>query len=121
VVDERGEIAVCAGGEAQMALGTHTDVLTLCPKAQGIGMVLRAMNPQVIAVDEITAAEDIAAMAHAANCGAALLATMHASGLDELRQKPLWPLLRDSGVFSRAVIIEGTGEERRYRVEELLP
>ena len=121
VVDERGEIAVCAGGEAQMALGTHTDVLTLCPKAQGIGMVLRAMNPQVIAVDEITAAEDIAAMAYAANCGAALLATMHASGLDELRQKPLWPLLRDSGVFRRAVVIEGMGEERRYRVEELLP
>ena len=121
VVDERGEIAVCAGGEAQMALGTHTDVLTLCPKAQGIGMVLRAMNPQVIAVDEITAAEDIAAMAHAANCGAALLATMHAAGLDELRQKPLWPLLRDSGVFRRAVVIEGMGEERQYRVEELLP
>ena len=66
------------------------------------------MNPQVIAVDEITAAEDIAAMAHAANCGAALLATMHASGLDELRQKPLWPLLRDSGVFSRTVIDGGT-------------
>jgi len=121
VVDERGEIAVCAGGEAQMALGTHTDVLTLCPKAQGIGMVLRAMNPQVIAVDEITAAEDIAAMAHAANCGAALLATMHAADLDELRHKPLWPLLRDSGVFRRAVVIEGMGEERRYRVGGRLP
>ena len=109
VVDERGEIAVCAGGEAQMALGTHTDVLTLCPKAQGIGMVLRAMNPQVIAVDEITAAEDIAAMAHAANCGAALLATMHAADLDELRQKPLWPLLRDSGVFSARRRHRGNG------------
>ena len=44
VVDERGEIAVCAGGEAQMALGTHTDVLTLCPKAQGIGMVQTAFR-----------------------------------------------------------------------------
>ena len=120
-VDERCELAVCCKGRAQMELGNHTDVLSLCPKAVGIPMVLRGMNPQVIAVDEITAAEDIAAMAHAANCGAALLATMHAADLDELRQKPLWPLLRDSGVFSRAVIIEGTGEERRYRVEELLP
>ena len=107
VIDERCELAVCCKGRAQMELGNHTDVLSLCPKAVGIPMVLRGMNPQVIAVDEITAAEDIAAM--------------HASGLDELRQKPLWPLLRDSGVFSRAVIIEGTGEERRYRVEELLP
>lgn len=119
VVDERGEIAVCAEGAAQMALGPHTDVLTLCPKAQGIGMVLRAMNPQVIAVDEITAVEDIAAMAQAANCGAALLATMHAASLDELRRKPLWSALRSAGVFSRAVIISGTGEERSYRVEAL--
>ena len=119
VVDERGEIAVCAEGEAQMALGTHTDVLTLCPKAAGIGMVLRAMNPQVIAVDEITVPEDVAAMAQASNCGASLLATMHAAGLDELRRKPLWPLLRDSGVFARAVVIEGRGAQRRYRVEAL--
>lgn len=119
VVDERGELAVCAGGEAQMALGTHTDVLTLCPKADGIGMVLRAMNPQVIAVDEITASEDIAAMARAANCGAVLLATMHASGLDDLYRKPLWPMLRGSSVFARAIVIEGTGAQRRYRVEAL--
>ena len=97
VVDERGEIAVCAGGEAQMALGTHTDVLTLCPKAQGIGMVLRAMNPQVIAVDEITAEEDIRAMCLAANCGVGLLASIHAASVDELHQKPLWrELLRAS-------------------------
>lgn len=119
VVDERGELAVCAAGEAQMALGTHTDVLTLCPKAQGIGMVLRAMNPQVIAVDEITAAEDIAAMAQAANCGAALLATVHAADLGELRRKPLWPALCAAKVFSRAVIITDEGGERRYRVEPL--
>lgn len=119
VVDERGELAVSADGAAQMSLGTHTDVLTLCPKAQGIAMVLRAMNPQVIAVDEITAAEDIAAMAQAANCGTALLATMHAADLDELRRKPLWPALSAAGVFSRAVIIRAAGAERQYRVEEL--
>ena len=119
VLDERGELAVSARGEAQMSLGTHTDVLVGCPKAAGIGMVLRAMNPQVIAVDEITAAEDIAAMAQAANCGAALLATMHAADLAELRRKPLWDVLRAADVFRRAVLIEGSGGERRYRVESL--
>lgn len=120
VVDERGELAVSADGAPQMSLGPHTDVLTLCPKAQGIAMVLRAMNPQVIAVDEITAAEDIAAMAQAANCGAALLATMHAADLDELRRKPLWPTLEAAKVFSRAIVISTAGAERCYRVEALL-
>ena len=109
------------GGGKTTLLRDLIRTLSLGIEDHGSGMVLRAMNPQGIAVDEITAAEDIAAMAHAANCGAALLATMHASGLDELRQKPLWPLLRDSGVFRRAVVIDGMGEERRYRVEELLP
>ena len=116
VVDERGEIAVCAGGEAQMALGTHTDVLTLCPKAQGIGMVLRAMNPQVIAVDEITAAEDIRAMCLAANCGVGLLASIHAADTGELTQKPLFQELLRAKVFSRCVTIRRDGGGRTYEV-----
>jgi len=120
VIDERSEIAVSAGGCAQTELGNHTDVLDACPKALGIPMVLRAMNPQVIAVDEITTQSDCAAACAAANCGVSLLATIHASGVEELLQKPLYRDLLDAKVFRRAVVLERDGEERRARVEPLI-
>ncbi len=119
VVDERSEIAVSHQGRAQMELGNHTDVLDACPKALGMAMVLRAMNPQVIAVDEITVAEDIAAACAAANCGVGLLATIHAADVSELRQKPLYSRLLEAGVFRRCIRIENTQGVRAYRVEEL--
>lgn len=119
VVDERGEIAVCCGGQAQMELGGRADVLSFCPKAVGIPMLLRAMNPQAIAVDEITAEEDIRAMCLAANCGVALLASIHAADPAELTRKPLWRSLLKTQVFGRCIVICADGGTRRYRVEEL--
>ena len=119
VIDERGEIAVSCGGRAQTELGNHTDVLDGCPKALGIPMVLRAMAPQVIAVDEIGTAADIEAVCAAANCGVALLASIHAADTAELRRKPLWRDLLAAEVFSRAVVISNVGGERRYALEEI--
>ena len=121
LADERGEVAVSRQGRAQMDLGPRTDILDGCPKAQAIPMLLRCMNPQVIAVDEITAEEDIRAMAMAANCGVGLLATIHAQDVRELGQKPLTRLLQESGAFSRAIVIENKSGERTYRWEELTP
>ena len=119
VVDERSELAAVWRGRIQTELGNHTDVLDGCPKAQGIPMVLRSMSPQVIAVDEITEPADITAMCAAANCGVALLATIHAGSLSELSHKPLWRELLAAQVFTRAVIISGDGSRREYRVEEI--
>ena len=119
VIDERGEIAVCCKARPQMELGNHTDVLSLCPKAVGIPMVLRGMNPQVIAVDEITAEEDIRAMCLAANCGVGLLASIHAASVDELHQKPLWRELLRARVFRRCIVIRSNGGKRSYEVGDL--
>ena len=119
LADERGEVAVMYRGTAQMDVGSQTDVLDGCPKALAIPMLLRTMNPQVIAVDEITVEGDILAMAQAANCGVQLLATIHALDVSELLQKPLYAELLNARVFSRAVRIVRTDGERRYLTEEL--
>ncbi len=119
VVDERGELAGMYRGVPQLDVGFHTDVLDGCPKALGIPMLMRSANPQVIAVDEITAAEDMTAMTAAANCGVALLATIHALDGEELRRKPLFPALAASQVFRRLITISVEAGRRRYRVQPL--
>ena len=119
LIDERGEVAVTVRGQAQMDVGTHTDVLDACPKAVGIPIVLRAMNPEIIAVDEITVPEDIRAISMASGCGVGLLATVHASESAELSGKPLYRDLLERGIFRLAVRIARDGQARRYEVEEL--
>lgn len=119
LIDERGEVAVMYRGEPQMDVGPHTDVLDACPKALGIPIVLRAMNPQIIAVDEITVREDLRAVSMAAGCGVGLLATIHAADLSELEQKPLYRQLLEDRVFHLAVRIVRTETGRAYEVEEL--
>ena len=119
VVDERGEIAVMYQGVPQMAVGRHTDVLDACPKAVGVPILLRAANPQVIAVDEITVREDLRAISQAAGCGVALLATIHASNVEELQAKPLYQELLAGRVFRQAVLIRTGPEGRLYAVEDL--
>lgn len=119
LIDERGEVAVVCRGEPQMDVGPYTDVLDACPKSIGIPMVLRAMNPQIIAVDEITIPPDLTAMSMAANCGVGLLATIHARDTAELLQKPLSRRLLEERIFRLAVRIAWDENGRACALEEL--
>ena len=119
LVDERSEIALMHQGKPQMDVGCHTDVLDGCPKAIAIPMVLRAMNPQIIAVDEISLAEDIRAMEMAANCGVKLLATVHADSCEELQRKPLFVSMLATGAFGKCVRIVMRDGQRSYEVQDL--
>lgn len=119
VVDERGELAAMYRGVPQLEVGAHTDVLDGYPKALGVIMLLRAANPQIIAVDEITAEEDLRAMLTAANCGVALLATIHAADREELTRKQLFTKLLEMQVFRRLVTITVEHGRRVYRTESL--
>lgn len=119
LVDERGEIAAMHRGAAQLAVGSCTDVMDACPKALAVPMLLRAMTPQVIALDEIAGKSDMDALRAAAKCGVTLLATAHAASTDEIKSKVFFGEIMASGIFRRVVVISGWGEKRNYRVEVL--
>lgn len=116
LADERGEVAALYGGVPQLRVGRRTDVVEGCPKAQGAMLLLRAMNPQVLAMDEITAPEDVAALLTAAGCGAVLLATAHGEG-DELTRRPLYRTMLEERIFQRVVSIQRTEQGRSYTVD----
>lgn len=117
--DERGEVAAVWNGVPQFDIGSCTDVLSAIPKAEGTMVLLRAMNPQVIAMDEITERADLAACIHAAGCGVSLLATAHGAHIEDLQRRPLYRALVREGIFRKVVMITNEAGLRRYRMEEL--
>lgn len=119
VADERGELAAMWDGVPQFDLGPHTDVLDGCKKADGLMILLRGMNPQVLAVDEITAPEDVEALQMAAGCGVSLLATAHGRSMDELRTRPFYENLLHKKIFRWLIWIRIHEGAREFRVEEM--
>lgn len=121
VADERGELGGMCGGVPGFSLGKTTDVLSFAPKAEGAILLLRAMNPQVLAMDEITARADLEAVSLAVGCGVKLLATAHAADVASLRKRPLYREMLDLGAFEKAVVIRRNPDgTRRYLAEALL-
>ena len=105
VVDERGEIAPLRDGVPQMDVGPCTDVLEGCPKAKGMVMLLRSMSPDIIAVDELGAQEDIAAVYEVLHCGVGLMATAHGHSFSDLERR-LKPLMQER-IFERYIFLSG--------------
>lgn len=105
VVDERSEIAACYKGSPQNDIGIRTDVMDSCPKAEGMLMLLRSMNPNVIAVDEIGGREDVEAISYIIRCGCGILATVHGESVDDIRVKPVFRKLIEQKMFERYIVL----------------
>ncbi len=117
VVDERLEISASYHGIPQNDMGPRTDVLDGCNKPEGIRMLLRAMSPQVIAVDELGTEQDFIAVEEAAYSGCKVIGTVHAGSIKELQQKSVLKKWCEAELFERFILIE-KGEDgiRRYQI-----
>ncbi|WP_144460234.1 stage III sporulation protein AA [Siminovitchia fortis] len=103
IVDERSEIAGCMHGIPQLQFGTRVDVLDACPKAEGMMMMIRALSPDVLIVDEIGRREDKEAIMEAVNAGITLMMTTHGNGLEEIIKRPLLREIIEQQVFQRFI------------------
>lgn len=68
-------------------------------------MLIRSMAPEVIAVDEIGAEEDVHAIEYAMHCGCRLIATVHGQSVEELKKKPVFDRLIREKRFERYVLL----------------
>lgn len=105
LVDERGEIAACFQGIPQLDVGVRTDVLDNCKKVVGMRILLRAMSPRVIAVDELGDEEEIRLIQQMIGNGCAVIATIHGNSMDELRQKKILQELWNKTIFENIVLL----------------
>lgn len=117
VLDEKGEIFPISNGKSCFESGRRTDILTGCTKGQGIINLIRSMGPSVIAVDEITAEEDCAALIHAAWCGVSILATAHAKSRTDLFSREVYRPLVENKIFDSLIILQPDKSWRLERME----
>lgn len=119
VLDERNELSASSGGKQHFDLGRCSDVLVGVPKGTGVGMLLRGMNPQVIAMDEISAGEDKQVIERIIGCGVSILASAHGRERHDMLRRPMYRDLFEMGAFSNVLTISRDGETRRYSLERL--
>lgn len=87
IADERHELAACHMGVPTLDVGPRTDVADGCPRPRAIRQLIRTMAPDVIVADEIGGEADAEALADAARCGVAVVASAHGRSLGEAAQR----------------------------------
>ena len=95
LLDTRGELYL-----HEMFADTLCDVLTGYGRAEGIELATRTLSPEVIVCDELGDMEEARQILACQHTGVPIIASAHASSLDELLARPGIRLLHESGVFA---------------------
>lgn len=106
VIDERGEIGAAYMGVPSNNIGIRSDIFDNTPKDKGIMMAVRAMSPQIVAVDEIGQAKDVKAIEEAFNCGVKVFATIHGRGIEDIKRKEELKRIINEKYFEYFVVVK---------------
>ena len=100
VADEREELFLKGH-----PLSVPVDVLAGIGKAQAMRWLLRSLSPDVMVTDEIGREEDVQVLDDIARCGVGLLATAHASSIEEALGRSAISALMSHGALDRVVML----------------
>ncbi len=104
IVDERSEISGC-GLEGGLDVGESTDIYTNCTKTYAFENGIRSMKPDVILTDEINLDKDLVAIENAMTSGVKVIASIHAHGIQDLKNKKSFSHILNSRLFTRFVVL----------------
>ena len=87
------------------------DILDCCPKADGIGLALRTLCPDVIVFDEICDVCEAQNLVSAMNSGVSFVFSTHADSFETAAKRAAFQLLLKNGALDLSVVL-GVGEKR---------
>lgn len=103
VIDERYEIA--GGYPIELDVGKTTDIMSGSEKSFAFNEALKTMSPSVIATDEISSKQDIESVCNAIMSGVKVIASVHASGVTDLKMKQYFSEIIGCGYFERYIVL----------------
>ena len=119
VADERGELWAADAEGNGFDLGPCSDIVSCQPKLVASMQLLRGMNPEIIAMDEITEPEDLEAVQAILGCGVGVFASVHAKDTRDMLSRGLYRGLLAGGAFPLLAVINVKNGRRSYRMERL--
>ena len=106
LIDEREEVSAVYAGIPTLHVGKRTDVISGCEKVHAMERCLRALGPEVVAVDEVYCEKDLEAIKRLHGCGCVILATHHAYSFEDFKKKTFGKEVMELGIFQRFVVLE---------------
>lgn len=107
VLDERGELSGMSMGKENIYLGDCSDTIVGVPKLTAYASQVRSMRPDIIASDEIFGEKEIDCIADCIRCGVKVLATVHTSDLNLIKNSKTYNRLLEYARY--VVLIKGIG------------
>ena len=105
LIDERYEIAGVKNGLPSIEIGGCVDILSGASKEFGFNQGIRSLKPDVILTDELQSEKDYMAVIRAINSGVNVIATIHASSIEMLKQKEDFKEIINGRYFDNYILL----------------